>query len=86
MNYEIKSCVMKQVFHFEFCDSESFLFIPSQNIKMFSTGCFKGKKFVHVLLSIVLFTYVRENEEIATCSLIPSMQFSAIVNKYNSVL
>lgn len=64
VNYEMKSCVMKEFFILN-------LFIFSWIMKMFSTDCFKSKKFVHVLLIIVLCTYMGRMKELLHAFLSP---------------
>jgi len=65
VNYEIKSCVMKEFFILNL-----FIFVSSWIMKIFSTDCFKSKKFVHVLL-IVLCTNMGRMKELLHAFLSP---------------
>lgn len=58
VSYEVNFCVMKQVFILNL-----FIFTFSYNMKMFSTDCCKGKKFVLVLVTVVLCTYIGRMKE-----------------------
>jgi len=66
VNYEIKSCVMIQFFILNL-----FIFISSKIVEVFSTDCFKSKKFVHVLLIIVLCTYMGRTKKLLHAFLSP---------------